>query len=109
MAKFKPGSSFRDFQKNKSRGSSRGSKGDRKGRESDRFAKRGFDRGPKMHRAVCGECGDKCEVPFKPTGKEPVKCRRCFQKTGPANTEQKSQLKEINEKLDKIMKVLQIE
>lgn len=45
---------------------------------------RGFDRrdnGPRpMYPAVCGECGDNCEVPFRPTGARPVFCSNCFGK-----------------------------
>lgn len=33
-----------------------------------------------MFSAVCAECGDNCEVPFKPTGNKPVLCRNCFRK-----------------------------
>jgi CxxC-x17-CxxC domain-containing protein len=41
----------------------------------------GYDRGPReMHQAVCSECGQACEVPFKPTEGRPVYCRDCFQK-----------------------------
>ncbi|MFA6428228.1 MAG: CxxC-x17-CxxC domain-containing protein [Candidatus Buchananbacteria bacterium] len=45
---------------------------------------RGFGRGgsdtgrPTMHQAVCTECGQACEVPFKPTGSKPVYCNNCF-------------------------------
>lgn len=43
----------------------------------------GFDRErPSMHSATCGECGDRCEVPFRPTGERPVFCSDCFQKQG---------------------------
>lgn len=35
-----------------------------------------------MHRATCSECGDDCEVPFKPTGSRPVFCSKCFDKQG---------------------------
>jgi len=39
------------------------------------------DRGNQtLHRAVCGECGNNCEVPFRPTGRKPVLCRDCFRK-----------------------------
>jgi CxxC-x17-CxxC domain-containing protein len=42
---------------------------------------RGFDRGPReMHSAVCAECKQKCEVPFKPTEGKPVFCKECFMK-----------------------------
>ncbi len=33
-----------------------------------------------MHAAVCSECGEECEVPFKPDPKRPVYCRGCWQK-----------------------------
>jgi CxxC-x17-CxxC domain-containing protein len=33
---------------------------------------------PQMHRATCSECGDSCEVPFRPTGDKPVFCSNCF-------------------------------
>ncbi|MBI2629419.1 DNA-directed RNA polymerase [Candidatus Pacearchaeota archaeon] len=37
--------------------------------------------GPReMHKAVCSECKQECEVPFKPTEGKPVYCRDCFQK-----------------------------
>lgn len=35
---------------------------------------------PSMHSAVCAECGQSCEVPFKPTGDKPVYCSSCFGK-----------------------------
>ncbi len=41
----------------------------------------GFSSGPReMHKAVCSECGQECEVPFKPTEGKPVFCRECYQK-----------------------------
>jgi len=37
--------------------------------------------GPReMHKAVCSDCGQECEVPFKPTEGRPVYCRNCFPK-----------------------------
>ena len=37
--------------------------------------------GPRqMHKAVCAECGQECEVPFKPTEGKPVYCKECFRK-----------------------------
>lgn len=43
---------------------------------------RGFNRGasdrPAMHKATCAECGNACEVPFKPSGDRPVLCSNCF-------------------------------
>ncbi|HIH14669.1 MAG TPA: hypothetical protein HA360_05810 [Nanoarchaeota archaeon] len=41
--------------------------------------------GPReMHKAVCGDCGKECEVPFKPSNgpdgsPRPVYCRDCYQ------------------------------
>ncbi len=43
----------------------------------------GFRRnfGPReMHKATCSECGNECEVPFKPTEGKPVYCRDCYMK-----------------------------
>ncbi len=37
--------------------------------------------GPRqMYDAVCSDCGQPCQVPFKPTEGKPVYCRNCFQK-----------------------------
>lgn len=33
-----------------------------------------------MHKAVCADCGNDCEVPFKPSGDRPVYCKECFSK-----------------------------
>ncbi len=45
---------------------------------------RGFgarSEGPKqMFPAVCSDCGQNCEIPFKPTGIHPVYCNNCFRK-----------------------------
>ena len=35
-----------------------------------------------MFRTTCSDCGDSCEVPFKPTGSKPVLCSSCFGKQG---------------------------
>lgn len=40
---------------------------------------RGRDDGPRqMHKAICSDCGERCEVPFKPSGDKPVLCSDCF-------------------------------
>lgn len=59
----------------------------------DKRGGRGFDRGnfgggrkfgghsdiPKQFfPAICSQCGQNCEVPFKPTGERPVFCKNCF-------------------------------
>ncbi|MBI4453987.1 DNA-directed RNA polymerase [Candidatus Woesearchaeota archaeon] len=37
--------------------------------------------GPReMHKATCSECGNECEVPFKPTEGKPVFCKECYMK-----------------------------
>ncbi len=61
------GGSNRSFGGNKSYGGGR----DSGGRDGGR---------PTMHRATCSDCGDSCEVPFKPTGSKPIFCSDCFGK-----------------------------
>jgi len=76
------------------------------------FRKPSFGGDRQMFQAVCGKCGDKCEVPFRPTEGKPVFCSNCFEKggsTGGRNTEHyKEQFDIINAKLEKIMKALNI-
>jgi CxxC-x17-CxxC domain-containing protein len=31
-----------------------------------------------MYKATCAECGNMCEVPFRPNGEKPVYCSNCF-------------------------------
>lgn len=33
-----------------------------------------------MHQATCAQCGNRCEVPFRPTGDKPVYCNDCFKR-----------------------------
>lgn len=50
------------------------------GRDSGR---RGFgdrDSIRSMHKAICAQCGNECEVPFRPSGERPVYCSDCFEK-----------------------------
>lgn len=43
------------------------------------FGSNDRSRGDKqMFSAVCGDCGQRCEVPFRPTGERPVYCSNCF-------------------------------
>jgi CxxC-x17-CxxC domain-containing protein len=37
---------------------------------------------PEMHSAICSECDKECEVPFKPIGDKPIFCRSCFKAQG---------------------------
>ncbi len=60
-------------------------------RRDNRSGNRGFGSnfGPReMHKAVCDECKQDCEVPFKPSkdseGKQrPVYCKECYAKRKP--------------------------
>ncbi len=63
--------------------------GEKKGggsRRSDRreadFGNRSKFNDKKMHDAICDSCGDRCQVPFKPTSGKPVFCSECFEKEG---------------------------
>lgn len=103
-------------------GSDRGGRGGgRNFRNDDRGGNRNFrnDRGgPSMHRATCSDCGDTCEVPFKPTNSKPVYCSDCFESKGdrpdrsdrsaPSRPDQSNEKHdEIISKLDKILFLLQ--
>lgn len=68
--------------------------------------------GSPMYKAVCGECGKNCEVPFKPNGKKTILCSFCFAKSGNSKVEifksgiSVNQFEVANEKLDRILKLL---
>ena len=47
------------------------------------FGGGGFGGPKEMHKAVCAECGQECEVPFKPSEDRPVYCRECYRKKRP--------------------------
>lgn len=49
-------------------------------RRGGRNFKRNDDGPREMHKAVCSECGEECEVPFKPTEGKPVFCKECYRK-----------------------------
>jgi CxxC-x17-CxxC domain-containing protein len=53
-------------------------------RDNKGFGRRGFggrDGGDReMFKATCAECGESCEVPFRPSGDKPVFCSSCFNK-----------------------------
>ncbi len=46
---------------------------------SDRGSRFGRDRPREMFTATCGDCGNECQIPFKPKDDRPVYCRECFQ------------------------------
>lgn len=76
---------MRDFKRGGDRGGDRF--GDRGGRRPSfgSFGKKSFGgRGdsPTMHKAICAECNESCEVPFRPTGDKPVYCKGCFDSKG---------------------------
>jgi CxxC-x17-CxxC domain-containing protein len=31
-----------------------------------------------MHKTICADCKNECEVPFVPSGNRPVYCQECF-------------------------------
>ncbi len=63
-----------------------------------------------MTKVICSLCGKECEVPFKPTSTKPVYCDECFAKINKGNSNKISNkdFDIINEKLDKIVKALDI-
>ncbi|MFA4871538.1 MAG: CxxC-x17-CxxC domain-containing protein [Patescibacteria group bacterium] len=80
-------------------------------REKPRFEDR------QMHNAVCAKCGKDCQVPFRPTAGKPIFCNDCFDKggsgspRGEAGSKDSSggimeQIKMLNAKVDKLIKVL---
>jgi CxxC-x17-CxxC domain-containing protein len=99
---------FEDYAKDKKDFRGRSSKRDR--RNSGRSNRFGRDR-PKleMTKVTCSSCGIECEVPFKPTTNKPLFCKDCFSKKGKSNKNSNRDLEVINEKLDKIMKALDVE
>ncbi len=74
----RPGSGFnRGFGNNRSSG------------YGNRFEGRDDNR-PVMHKATCGECGQNCEIPFRPTGDRPVFCSDCFKNQGGSSSSNRS-------------------
>ena len=92
--------------------------------------------GPKtFYKATCSNCGNSCDVPFKPVNGKPVFCRNCFVKTGDTekngragdryqkreytprsyehtppqnmNIDIAKQLEEINSKLERLIRVIE--
>jgi len=101
------------FAKQNDDGGSRPSRfGDDRRERSDR--PRFEDR--QMHEATCATCGNTCQVPFRPTGDKPVYCNNCFDRSavvkkdsrGPSSNsgELMDQFKILNNKIDKLIKLL---
>ena len=66
-----------------------------------------------MHDATCDKCGKRCKLPFRPSGGKPVYCSECFKRNEYMESRAKvpspsMELEEINLKLDKILKALNI-
>jgi CxxC-x17-CxxC domain-containing protein len=91
------------------RGGSRDSRS-RGGRDSGSRGSFSGDRGPvTMHSVTCDKCRKQCEVPFLPTESKPVYCSNCFRKDGGSRSGGNDDLlKEINKKLDRILKGLDL-
>ncbi|HSG73943.1 MAG TPA: CxxC-x17-CxxC domain-containing protein [Nitrosopumilaceae archaeon] len=80
---------FQDHKPQESGGGSRNDRGSSYGR-NDRGSSYGRSRGSRFSRgsrddrtnemfnATCGDCGDECQIPFKPRDNRPVYCRECF-------------------------------
>ena len=72
------------FKKNRPQRSFGGRDGNHGGNRGGFGGNRRFDnrdsRPREMHKTKCADCGNECEVPFKPTGEKPVYCRDCFNK-----------------------------
>ncbi|MDX9893447.1 MAG: CxxC-x17-CxxC domain-containing protein [Patescibacteria group bacterium] len=91
------------------------SRGNDRPKHYDRSGNKNFGRDKTMYIATCDNCGDKCEVPFRPTGDKPVYCNKCFNQINDSNrgrnenetTKQlNTQLTTLNNKLDKILEIL---
>ena len=113
---------YEEYSKNKKEyGGRRDSRG---GRSFDRERRPPLE----MTKVICSACKTECEVPFKPTTSKPVYCRDCFDKKGgndfrdSDNRDRPRRYSEpstpsrdfdrdfdvINEKLNKIMKAMNL-
>ncbi|MFA6553716.1 MAG: CxxC-x17-CxxC domain-containing protein [Patescibacteria group bacterium] len=70
----------------------------------------------RMFSATCDECGNPCEVPFRPTDGKPVYCKSCFENKGAHKKQGESapakhgpdQFAALHAKLDKILSALAV-
>jgi CxxC-x17-CxxC domain-containing protein len=74
---------MKDFKRGGGRGGfnkrdDRGGRGGFGGKPSFGRPSRDFDGPREMFRTTCTECGNSCEVPFRPSGDKPVLCNDCF-------------------------------
>lgn len=62
------------------------------------YDNRGRNNGPRrdqpreFFKATCADCGQECEVPFKPTEGRPVYCRNCFRNHKPEESRPRKHL-----------------
>lgn len=110
---------MRDYNRNSRSGGGRYGGGDFRRRDSGRR---------EMHKAVCDECGESCEVPFRPSRGKPIYCSNCFErkdggssrrpsrrdsgrsdfgKRDDTNKQLLEQVSSLNAKLDRILKVIE--
>ena len=85
-----------------------------RGRDSSSSRFRGKESSERASfQATCDKCGKQCTLPFNPTSGKPVYCRECFRKGDneetSSNSNQPANLKNINEKLDKILRAMNID
>lgn len=101
-----------------------------RGRFESRDRRPSFDRGgfgrdreeKQMFPAVCDQCGQPCEVPFKPSSNKPIFCSKCFEgKEGNRSNDRggnrggsscdcgdlQTQVDSLNKKLDHILNILE--
>lgn len=86
------------------------------GSDSRRSGNRSFGRSDsgdrQMHDAVCANCGNSCQIPFRPSPGRDVFCSRCFedkdsagsQRPKPGNFDKQFEI--LNAKMDKILSIL---
>ena len=80
-------------------------------RGSSNRAKYGERRQEKFD-VVCDKCGEDCQVPFRPSSSKPVYCDKCYSKSGSSSvdlSEVTNRLDKIEEKVDKILALLNID
>jgi CxxC-x17-CxxC domain-containing protein len=75
-------------------------------RSSGRNAVPSKFQGKRMYLAICAECGNECEVPFRPTPGKPIYCRNCFRKGDSTGSKKTEQFKTLHAKLDTIIRLL---
>lgn len=98
MKDFKKGG-FKGGFRDKNRGGRQGGFGGKK--QSFGGRDRGFREEREMFEAVCNECGNSCEVPFRPTGDRPVLCDNCFGGGRPERQNFQQQTRRGNDRNDR--------